>query len=282
MRKILLFTFSLFAMLSISSCGVKTIYNQLDWYLPSIAEDFISLDPSQQSSLEKSIAELLRWHRTTQLPQYAQALRKIRSDLNNGLSEEKAGMILTELERYWVDVLDRMAPDAAELLITATETQQQELKDSFAEKNEEYEEEYISVAEDERLENIVDDLTENFERWLGPLTDEQKLIVVQGVNKFIPVHVERLSYRKVWQSRLINAMEMKNTTQAKRDIISLLSEPKKHRPQTLKDKLNINRILSTRLFLEINNLMTAEQQAHLNEEIEYYATSFEELAKETR
>lgn len=281
MRRLLHLFLPLFLVLSTSGCGVKTIYNQLDWYLPSVAEDFISLDPTQQSSLEKSVEALLHWHRTTQLPQYAKALRQIRTELNSGLTEKKAGLILIELELFWINVLKKMAPEAAELLVTATAAQQQELQDSFTEKNKEYEEKYIKVAEDERLENIVDDLTENFERWLGPLTEEQKIALVKGINEFVPVHVERLVYRKAWQSMLIAALENKDIIYSRRQIVSLLTEPKKHRPQVLIDKLNQNRVLSTRLFLKINNLMTPEQKAHLSEEIEYYASSFEELAKES-
>jgi len=268
------------AVIVTSGCGIKFLYHQLDWYIPSVIEDFISLSDSQQSLLDLRVSKLIKWHRQTQLPTYAKTLRAIKQNIKDGLNEEHADKITIELEKYWKAVIEKMAPDMADLLIVTTLSQQQDLIRNFTENNKEYEEKYILVSTEKRLEKIVDDLIDNFERWTGPLTEPQVNILKDHVNNFVPVHIDRLEYRKQWQTMLVNAMRNNNKSQARQTIVSLFSEPKKHRAKLFTQKLDTNKEISKTLFLEINTILTAEQQRHLFAEIGYYAKSFDELAAE--
>ncbi len=267
-------------MVLLGGCGVKTIYHQLDWYIPSVINDFISLSDNQQSALSLNVKELLGWHRRTQLPVYADTLRKIGKHFRQGLNETHIEQISTELENYWEIVIAKMAPDMADLLLTTTASQQQELRKNFIARNKEYEEEYININEQKRREKIVEDLSNNLKRWLGPLTDQQTKLISYEVTRYQPVHVDRLAYRKQWQEKLLTTLQDNNKTQARQVLISLFSEPKKHRSETFNNKLATNKKLNKVMFLKINRMLTPVQLQHLSDEIEYYARSFEELAAE--
>lgn len=271
-------TLSLLVLLG--GCGVKTIYHQLDWYIPSVIEDFISLSDKQQSVLSLQVKQLLAWHRQTQLPVYATTLRTIRSQIKQGLNETHIEQISAELENYWKIVTAKMAPDMADLLLTTTASQQEELRKNFIAKNREYEEEYIRINEIKRREKIVEDLSNNLKRWLGPLTDQQIKLISYEVTRYEQVHVDRLAYRKHWQEKLLTTLQDSDKTRAREMLISLFSEPRKHRSDIFNKKLDTNKELNKALFLKINRMLTSEQLQHLSDEIEYYAKSFDELAME--
>ena len=55
----------------VASCSFKTLYNQLDYLIPSYVEGMVSLDSMLEEKVEQRTLVLINWHRNTQLNQYA-------------------------------------------------------------------------------------------------------------------------------------------------------------------------------------------------------------------
>ena len=73
----------------VASCSFKTIYNQLDYLIPSYVEGMVSLDSVLDEKVEQRTLVLINWHRNTQLNQYADWLRALQRDANEQLTEEQ-------------------------------------------------------------------------------------------------------------------------------------------------------------------------------------------------
>ena len=49
------FGFLLLCCLVLSACGIKLIYNRLDWVVPFYVDDYITLDEDQQITMRSAI-----------------------------------------------------------------------------------------------------------------------------------------------------------------------------------------------------------------------------------
>ena len=75
--------------LLISACSFKTLYNRLDYMIPSYVEGMVSLDDVLEEEVEQRAEGLLSWHRNTQLVQYADLLRTFQQDIESPLDRQR-------------------------------------------------------------------------------------------------------------------------------------------------------------------------------------------------
>ena len=73
----------------VTSCSIKTMYKQLDYFIPSYVEGMVSLDSMLEKKVDQRTLALINWHRNTQLEKYATWLGVIQRDANQQLTEEK-------------------------------------------------------------------------------------------------------------------------------------------------------------------------------------------------
>ena len=266
-------------LLGISGCGVKTVYHQLDWVLAGFVEDYIHLTEEQDADVEKRISSLIQWHKKTQLPAYSADLLQVKKNTEAGLTYERIKDFYELLNQRWIALKDRIAPDIAAVLLTLNDKQKQKMFEKIKQQNDEYIEEYVNITQEERNEIIGERLIENFERWLGDLSDEQKAIFGQWVEKFKPIHEDRLEFRRAWQKELRLVLDSDLPEADKRkELIELFRNPEKFQSQVYTDKLAYNREQSAQLILATPP--TEKQKQHLYSHIDYYVKNFNELAME--
>jgi len=157
-----------------SSCSFKTLYNQLDYLIPTYLDEMVSLDDVLEQNLEQRIQLLLNWHRTTQLIEYADWLRRLQQDVTTHLSDKKLLQHIATVETFWDSLLQRINKEMAGILPSLNNEQRKELFASLAEKNQDFNDDYIDVDEKKRVDSYAERIHENYENWLGDLTAEQE------------------------------------------------------------------------------------------------------------
>ena len=114
----------LFALaLLLSGCSVKFIYNQLDWVIPWYLDDYVTFNPAQELLLDQRLDQLLAWHRTDQLPQYANFLEQLAADSQNGLDQLKINTAYQQVQLFANQLIDAASPALVELLSEIDEQQ---------------------------------------------------------------------------------------------------------------------------------------------------------------
>lgn len=266
-------------LLGLSGCGVKTIYNQMDWVLAGAVEDYIHLTDVQDKDVERRIAGILKWHRKSQLPLYSSDLRQVREYTRQGLTEETVNNFFELLNKRWIAIKGKISPEIAGLLLSLSDKQILELFEKVKEQNEEYIEGYVDISQEERSKTNIEHMTEDFERWFGDLNDQQKSLFRQWKDRFKPVHDDHLEFRRAWQKELrlvLNSNMDKN--EKKILLIELFNQPENYQSPVYKEKLAYNRNKAAELILAVP--LTETQKKHLYKEVDYYTKSFTELAAE--
>ena len=152
----ILISFKLFVLASmvlvLSACGFKTLYNNTDWVLAGMVNDYITLTEEQEADVEKRIEQLMKWHRKSQLTIYSEDLKEIKKYTQQGLDDENTEIIFAKFLSYWHALRDRISPEMAELFLTLDEKQKVELFNTLDEQNKEITEEYAETTEAEKIE----------------------------------------------------------------------------------------------------------------------------------
>ena len=159
----------------VSACSsLKIAYGFADDALESRAEQYLDLDSDGEAKVEAEIARLLNWHRTVMLPRYAAFLNGV-ADVNDTGSWQRRE--IAQAFQGFKALLDETALGAAPFIANV-------LKDHTSPERVEYLRAQMAVyireelAEEQasfedRLTEQVDRRVRNFERFVGPLRDEQ-------------------------------------------------------------------------------------------------------------
>lgn len=263
----------------LGGCSFKSMYNQLDWLMLGMVEDFVTLNEDQEQDVSRRIQRLLDWHRTEQIPLYIQDLQRIKSSTATGLTEESAEGILDLFMQRWTALKSRVATDMAETLVNMDEKQKSEIYTEIENRNREIREEYAALSEKEREHRIGDRIIENFERWLGDLNEVQKKIVREQITNIKPIHEERLAFRSRWQQGFREVMDSDLDKPAKvARLNELFANPEHWQSAAYKEKLSHNSRQVRRLVLSVDRTLTPEQKAHLQERLDYFIQILKDIS----
>ena len=273
MRLALFFSVLLLTLVGCSS--VKLMYNQLDWLIPWYLDDYITLDSAQSALLEQRLKTQLHWHRTTQLPDYANRLRQINQSLQNGLARTELIQYSEQIDAYRTTLLRELIPDFVDLLATVTDAQVAELLTNLENKNQEYQAEYVDLPIKELREMRTDRARKHLQRWLGDITPAQERILRDWSQDFASVGGARLAYRRQWQQQLQQLLAQRNDkAYLAESLEKLISYPEEY--GLVRER---NRQLVIDLLLKIDQSMTSGQRVHLSKKITELADDFDALAK---
>lgn len=278
-RSMAVFVVALAVMLA--SCSLNTLYNQLDYLIPSYVEGMVSLDEMLQEKVEQRSLVLISWHRNTQLQQYAEWLRALQRDANGHLTEEKMLQHIDVLEGFWQSLSLKVNEEMVMLLPLLNAEQRAELFSSIADNNEEFREEYVDVDNGEHIEKYTDSMLDSYETWLGSLTDEQETAVELAAAKMRSSAGLRLERRLQWQRSIQRILEANDSATQKADALGEYFKDFNSRDNDdMKAIENANRQVVARLTVQIVHSMSDEQKAHFVSRADDYIRMFNELAEE--
>lgn len=266
-------------LLLLPGCGVKSVYNNLDLIIPWYVDDLITLNDKQQAELEKRLAEVLTWHRSTQLKQYSAFMRETGDHVKNGLTEEELDEAFAEADQLWQLLIGKVAPELVKILITASDEQKRELFENIEKQNDKFKKTYLALTEEQRRKDRVKRIQKTFRQWLGSLDERQITTVEHYVSNFVPIHNDRWLFRLRWQNELrtlLNANPAQPRVQE--GLQKLFVNMQDMYSQEYRNKRRINIKLIKEMILQVSDSITNEQSEYLVNRIESYAGTLEELA----
>ena len=264
-----------------TSCSIKTMYKQLDYFIPSYVEGMVSLDSILEKKVDQRTLVLINWHRNTQLEQYATWLGVIQSDANQQLTEEKILQHFATLNDFWQSLSLKLNEEMVSLLPLLNAEQREELFSNIEDKNDEFREDYVVIDNDERIEKHTDRMMDIYESWLGNLTDEQESAVKQAATEMRATSELRLERRLQWQQSIKNILEISDSEAKKlASLEKYFIDFNKKNNVTLNEADKTNKKIIARLTLQIVHSLTSEQNTHFVSKTNDYIRMFTELVQE--
>ena len=90
---------------STSGCTTKLAYDFLDWGLYWELRDYVKFNRDQRFRVKDEISQLIDWHRSEELPQYADQLEKLSKELKSGITVGQLEESLITLETAGSELL---------------------------------------------------------------------------------------------------------------------------------------------------------------------------------
>lgn len=269
----------LLLVLTLGGCAAQFAYNQLDRALPWLLDDYLDLTGPQYDLLQTRMSAQLCWHRVTQLPVYADWLRRAEAGLRDGMTAEDLDRFEGELWVYWKTMMGRVAPDLAQVMAGLSDKQIAELAERLELKNLEFAAERVKPTATEQRSRMARDLRRHFERWVGSLTDGQKQEVQDWSEEVELTSTLRLAARRAWQAQLLAALrERQDRARLASALSELLVNPASSRTADYQRRLDNNTALTKSLILSLLPTLSARQKAYFTKRVLGLAEDFDELA----
>ena len=268
------------ALLFTGCSRVQFAYNQLDWLIPYYVETQIELTDSQDAYLQQRVDALLDWHCSIQLEAYADLLRSTNTDFQNGtMSKEKLRHILNQIEQYWIEIKQQANPAIAHLLLSASDSQVDELFNSFTNKDIEWLEWFDALNDEELSLDYQKNMTRELERWFGPLQASQQQAVVDWSFRFEPLGMESYKARYRWHESLRDLMEQRGDVPAFNSRVEqLLVNTERVYTSEYFRRVEHNTKISIELVLFVAEKLDESQRKHLASMVDSVSHDFDQLA----
>lgn len=168
--------------LALTGCAVVQLaYNQApgwtSWWINSYAD----LDDEQGPRTRDAIDAWFRWHRATQLPEYAGMLSRMQAQAMDNTTGAAICRWEPELRQRAEAALAQAVVPATELVVTLRPQQLRHIEKRYERNNKEFREEYLQPDLQERREELQERTVERLEKLYGRLDAAQRERVAKAL-----------------------------------------------------------------------------------------------------
>lgn len=218
--------FSLLLMLSLvlSGCNrVGVAYRNLDVIIPWTFNDYLVMNSAQKSWFNERFKEHLRWHCTTQLPNYLDWLDRLQQMIEtNQVSDAALQARALEARQAIAQSAREVTPSAIELLQGLDDQQIKKINEAFAKDQRKRQASYLKSSLEQQIQQRSERMNKRLSAWLGPLSASQQQRVVVWSTSLGDQNQQRNANRALWQTQFSAAMEQRQSDDFPQRIRQLL------------------------------------------------------------
>jgi hypothetical protein len=169
--------------LTFSGCGmaVKIGYGQGSPIAFRWLDSYVDFNDAQSPRVRAALDDWFAWHRRSQLADYADLLARARAELAAPVTPERMCVWARDIRARIDTGFERAAPVLAEVLPTLTLQQISNIEKKFAEKNDEYRDDFLAREPAKRRKAAIRREVERAEMFYGSLDDAQRAYVAHAV-----------------------------------------------------------------------------------------------------
>jgi len=271
---------ALFLLLLLTGCTTKVTYNFLDWAIEWKVQRMVTLHAEQKHQMRQAVQEFHQWHRTTQLPLYADYLKSVENLLQQGPLTAAAIHAETDKIQLLLDhSFNKILPDVAAILAQLDEAQIKHLMDRFAEEREEYREEYVDISKSKQIKKRRDELTKHLNDWVGRLDAQQKKQIQLWAESMQPYETLNLQQHLIWEDALKQTLaQRKNSEMLLAGLQKLVFHRSDNWQPELEQVMDRNQERTYAVLADLLNNLSEKQRSHLQIKLREYQKIFLELA----
>lgn len=270
-------------LLLLGSAGCSRVtfgYNHADWLLRYWINDYTSFNAEQKAVIRLEVADYMRWHRQSALPEYIALLQNLQALLERDTALTAADVIRFRAEggKVYRMTMTPLVRPAARVLRTLDREQIEELRATLAERNRGQREELLSDSAQEDLARRAERHVDNVAALVGRLSREQKE-AIRALSLRIPfASAEYLAQRETKQAHLIALLD----GGADEDAIAALLRQWIERPEVSRSASQELAIAAYESAMNgmtaaIFELLTPHQKDHLRRRIAAWVRDFRQL-----
>ena len=282
-----LFLIALLALMTACST-IRFSYNHGDTILYWWLDAYVDFEGEQSDWVKRDISELFKWHRKTQLDDYAALLGTFQRQLAGAPTQADLLADYREIRRHTETLAFHAVPDLVDLARSLTPEQIEQMEERFNKKNEEYRKKFVSGSVEKRNDARFDKSMEQFKLWFGNFSREQQA-ALRRASDARPLDSQIWLEERIYRQRRILTLARKiqrdkpSKEQTTTMINSLLHEffARMEAPER-KAFYDTYINATSNYILTAIRLATPAQKAHAHQRMQGWINDFNALAKEAK
>ncbi|HEY6862367.1 MAG TPA: DUF6279 family lipoprotein [Burkholderiales bacterium] len=273
------------AALLLAGCAGMTriAYNNADFFLRKMANDYFALDDAQADQLRVRLRRFHAWHRANELPQYVAFLRTAQRRFTKGLTPEDVAWGMSTVRARFRAFAAKAAEEAAPMLSSLAPEQIGVLERRLAENNAKYVRENLPPDERKRIRVQTRRMADALSQWAGDLTRDQEARVERFVRAHDRFAMMRFEDRVRGQREAVALLRKRLPPQELAPLLARhFNDPDVRRSDEFRREEKRWEADFGRLLAELSGTLSPEQRAHVIDNIERFADDFAILAGDAR
>ena len=169
---------------TLTGCSaLRVTYNNADVLARFRLSDYVDLTPAQTEQFKARFAVLQRWHRSQELPAYAELARQAGGKIALGVNAGDVAWAISNARSRYRKLMARVAADAAPIVASLTLEQLHQIEKKFSDNNRRFARDYIEGDPRSSRHKRASQLEDYFRDWIGRLSDQQE----QRIDRFVEV-----------------------------------------------------------------------------------------------
>lgn len=261
-------TFTLaFAVLFLSACSIRMMYNYLDWIIPFYVDDYVTLTAQQEEIFDRVTIQFLHWHRAEEMPRYERFVISFKDAQAAPMTREQVLYFFDGAEALWTALLKESLPSLLELSVDLNEKQLQEIDENFVAHIRELQNKYGEKNEVERREFFRDKVSDALGNWLGQVTVEQEEMIQLWSTTRNDTTDGWLLNRNKWRQQFMELLDNRHGPSYNDDMRLFLLQPNKIYRASYRQAVLENRVHFAEFLANISTTFTPQQRQHLQHEL---------------
>jgi hypothetical protein len=259
----------------LGSCStVRLAYSNADtlayWWL----DGYVDFRSSQKTKIKQDIAQLLSWHRSTQLPQYVQALTQMQATLVTNAGPAEIETVFRQVEQFSQVVLLKALPELTDFALTLDESQKAYLARKFEKNNEAFRDKYMDMTPEKQAKARFKKFVKQADDWLGSVSSEQEAIIARYLDKHPPNYAQWLEESMTRQRSVLQLLTQIQNDKPSREVAQAMvrrvilaayegSEQAERTTQSETARIALQQLIAT-----IIRASTQEQKTHAQNKLQ--------------
>jgi FMN phosphatase YigB (HAD superfamily) len=269
-------------LLNASGCSIKMLYNNADRFARWAANDYIQMNEAQEAYFTAEVDAIHYWHRTSELPRYADYLDTLPARFDEELEADDVRSVFETFYDWWEVFEAETLPFVTEMMLSLTDEQVERLPERLEKDNAKLAEDEFEKPLDEIQAEWMKEYSDTMSRFSGRLTKEQKAYLNAQSVRYVPQFELWSDYRERWQGDLLKLLREKRDdpdafTEA---FVALSKNRESYYGEELTAVFAANETLASEVTAWLINNLTDRQRERFYERIGEMATAFRELAAE--
>ncbi|SFC74319.1 hypothetical protein SAMN05216321_106311 [Cupriavidus sp. OV038] len=270
--------------LALGGCNaMKLGYQQGDRLAYWWVDRYVDVTDDQEPPTREAIARFFSWHRRAQLPEIANVLTRVKSEVAGPVDASMVRHAREDTQRLGRQAFENAIPDLADLMLTLTPEQIQRMESKFNESNAKYRKEFLKSDPQARSNARFDKVMDYAKLVYGKFSDDQAQKIRAAMGPYMQGadarYAERVKRQQEW---LGIAREVSTTHPPKSQVEDMLRKYADHwqRPAAERAQIRQANEAGVDLTVTIANLTTPEQKAHAVDRFQKWIDDTRSLMRE--
>ena len=264
---------------SVSGCTVKLTYNFLDWGLYWELKDYVKFTRDQRLLVKDEISQLIDWHRSEELPQYADQLEKLSKQLKSGITVEQLEESYNYLRGSWQRIVIKTLPAAVDIISNLNDQQVNDFLEMLIEKEGDDAKKIEKGTHVRTVKKREAYVSKKIVEVIGPLNEVQKALIAQWAQHMKPTKEFSLAQAIQWRTKMQTVLaERHDEQQLQKNLMVLFANPDQLRSASYRRLIDKNKHLVMQLLLDLNQTLTHQQRSKLVKKLNVYIEDFRDLS----